>query len=384
MIASQKIGKSFMGALNYNLKKVNHSDPEMRAELLATNFADIDPVIIKQEVEMVTSMKPNLSRYVYHTSINFSKEDNVDNTKLLAIAHDYLKESGYTNNQYIVFRHHDADHPHIHLLVNRICFDGTVVSDSNNYKNSETILRKLEIKYGLIRVPNSQQAEIKAVKKGELEMVLRTGKPSDKMLLQEKMKTLLTKTNMTITDMIKLGNKEGIHFLFNQASTGRITGITYFHEDFKIKGQALGNQFKWAEIIKKADYEQIRDSKAISEANNSTRTEYGQHVSASGRAEPGRRNDGQLALPDATEFDEQCQTDERDSGRPRKNMAENEPDGNNSGTAESGLETADQTNDNDRTLLDNWGNSYIPPFAVQIADDEDDALRRRKRRGIGR
>ena len=40
--------------------------------------------------------------------------------------------------------------------------------------------------------------------------------------------------------------------------------------------------------------------------------------------------------------------------------------------------------DNDRTLLDNWGNRYIPPFAVQIGDDEDDALRRRKRRGIGR
>jgi hypothetical protein len=384
MIASQKIGKSFMGALNYNLKKLNHPDPETRAELLATNFADIDPAIIKQEVEMVTSMKPNLSRYVYHTSINFSKEDNVDNTKLLAIAHDYLKESGYTNNQYIVFRHHDADHPHIHLLVNRIGFDGTVVSDSNNYKNSESILRKLEIKYGLIRVLNSRQAEIKAVKKGELEMVIRTGKPSDKMLLQEKMKTLLTKTNLTITDMIKLGKKEGIHFLFNQASTGRITGITYFHEDFKIKGQALGNQFKWAEIIKKADYEQIRDSKAISEANNSTRTVYGQHGPASKRAEPGRRNDGESALPDATEFNEQCQTDERDSEHPGKNMAENEPDGNNSGTSESGLETAGQTNDNDRTLLDNWGNRYIPPFAVQIADDEDDALRRRKRRGIGR
>jgi len=183
MIASQKIGKSFMGALNYNLKKLHHPDPEMRAELLATNFAAVDPAVIKQEVEMMKGMKPNLSRYVYHTSINFPKEDRLDNDKLLAIAHDYLKESGYTNNQFMIFRHHDAGHPHIHLLVNRISFDGTVVSDSNNFKKSEAILRNLEIKYGLTQVQNSEKAETKAVKKGELEMVIRTGKPSDKMLL---------------------------------------------------------------------------------------------------------------------------------------------------------------------------------------------------------
>lgn len=227
-------------ALNYNLKKLYHSDPEIREELLATNFASTDPAIIGQEVEMMKSLEPNLSRYVYHTSINFPKEDKLDNSKLLAIAHDYLKESGYTNKQYMIFRHHDADHPHIHLLVNRISFDGTVVSDSNNFKKSEVILRNLEVKYGLTQVQDSKKAETKAVKKGELEMVIRTGKPSDKILLQEKMKALLDRPSLTVTELIRQGQKEGVHFLFNQASTGRITGITYFHEGFKIKGSGFG------------------------------------------------------------------------------------------------------------------------------------------------
>ncbi len=390
MIASQKIGKSFMGALNYNLKKLHHPDPEMRAELLATNFASIDPAIIKQEVEMMKSMKPNLSRYVYHTSINFPKEDKLDNDKLLAIANDYLKDSGFTNNQYMIFRHHDADHPHIHLLVNRISFDGTVVSDSNNFKKSEAVLRSLEIKYGLMQVQDSRKTETKAVKKGELEMVIRTGKPSDKMLLQEKMKVLLNRPNLTITDMIRQGQKEGIHFLFNQASNGRITGITYFHEGFKIKGQALGNRFKWAEVIKKAGYEQNRDSKAISEANDSTRAKYGQSGPRAAertgfeRTRSARTNAFGTALPDPAELAERGQDGEQHSRGAGEDMAADGPSGDNSGPADGGMEKAAEGSDADRVLLDSWGNVYIPPFAVGIADDGDDALRRRKRRGIGR
>lgn len=160
MIAIQKIGKSFLGALNYNLKKLYHSDPKMRAELLESNFTSIDSRIIQQELKMIRSLRPSLNRYVYHTSLNFPKEESLNNDQLLAIAKDYLHQSGYTNNQYIIFRHNDADHPHIHLLVNRITFDGNVVSDSNNYRKSEAILRELEHRYNLIAVEQSNHRTI--------------------------------------------------------------------------------------------------------------------------------------------------------------------------------------------------------------------------------
>lgn len=275
MIASQKIGKSFLGALNYNLKKLYHPDQNKRAELLDSSFASIDSRVIQQELRLIKSLKPNLSRYVYHTSLNFSIEDELDNNKLLSIANDYLKESGYTNNHYMIFRHHDAPHPHIHLLVNRISFDGTVVSDSNNFKRSEDIIRKLERKYNLRAVQPSKETSLKAVKIGEIEKSLRTGKPSDKLLLQNKLINIIDQGNIPIEELIEQGERQGIHFLFNQATTGKISGITYFHNGFKIKGQALGNRFKWAELIKQINYEQIRDGKAISEANSRTRTNYG-------------------------------------------------------------------------------------------------------------
>ncbi|MDR6941681.1 relaxase/mobilization nuclease domain-containing protein [Mucilaginibacter pocheonensis] len=269
MIASQKIGKSFMGALNYNLKKLNHAELKQRAELLETNFTSLDKDMIRREIDMVREQRPNLNRYVYHTSLNFHKEDILSNERLLEIAHQYLQANGFTNNQYFIFRHHDADHPHLHLLLNRITFDGKVVSDSNNYKRSESILRSIEKQFNLTRVQSSQNTPLRAANKDELEMVIRTGKPSEKMVIQEKIKKLLNQKNLTISEFIRKGEQAGISFLFNQASTGRVSGITYFHEGFKITGQALGNRFKWAEILNNISYEQVRDSKAISELSRS-------------------------------------------------------------------------------------------------------------------
>jgi len=222
MIASQKIGKSFMGALGYNLRKINHPDESKRARLLDTNF-DVDTLAqVKKEVDLLRGLRPNLSRYVYHTSLNFAVEDEglLTNEKLLAIAHDYLEANGFNNNQYLIFRHHDAGHPHLHLLVNRIRFDGSVVSDSNNYKKSEDILRKLERMYNLTAVAPSKEVKQRAAKKDEIEMALRTGKPSEKMLLQEKLKQLISQKGANLQSMIRQGEAQRINFLFNQASTG--------------------------------------------------------------------------------------------------------------------------------------------------------------------
>jgi hypothetical protein len=275
MIASQKIGKSFMGALGYNLKKLSHSDPLKRAELLDTNFSNLDKRQIAFEVDLVRELRPSLNNYVYHTSLNFHKDDKLNNELLLQIAQQYLEAMGFINNQYFIFRHHDAEHPHLHLLVNRITFESEVVSDSNNYKRSEEILRSIERQYNLVQVTKSQSSKVSSPTKDEIEKTARTGKASDKLVLQEIMKSLIAKSN-NITDLITNGERAGVQFLFNQQSTGRISGITYFFRGFKITGQKLGNSFKWAELIKHVNYEQDRDCKAISEASSRTRIQYGE------------------------------------------------------------------------------------------------------------
>jgi len=275
MIAKQSIGSSFMGALSYNLKKINSPDRKERAELLDTNFISLEKSIIKKEVDLVASLNPRLKKNTYHTSLNFAQGESVSNEKMLAVAREYMEQMGFDDNPYFIFRHHDSNHPHCHILALRTRFDGSTVSDSNNYKRSEKIVRQLERKYGLQQSVASDRSILRAPDKDELEMVQRTGIASRKMVLQEKVNTALLKSS-TLETFITHLEQAGVQVLFNQAGTGRVSGITYFMGDFKAKGQALGNRFKWANIIKTLDYEKNRDGQAISQANSRTKARYGE------------------------------------------------------------------------------------------------------------
>lgn len=75
---------------------------------------------------------------------------------------------GFDQHQYAIFRHYDADHPHLHILVNRIGYEGQLVSDSKDYQHSEQVLGKLEKQYGLTEVIPSKQAQERAMTKNEL------------------------------------------------------------------------------------------------------------------------------------------------------------------------------------------------------------------------
>ena len=411
MIAVEKFGSNFSGALGYNLKKLNHPDIKQRAEVLATSFSSLLPGIINKEVELIRQLRPTLGKYVWHTSINFSKDEkpsNLTNSKLLDIAVDYMIAMGYDDNQYLIVRHHDADHPHVHLLANRIRYDGSVVSDSNNYRKSLSVLRKLEEQYNLISLaqnniglkkqhkqvaserrneltaelyrertpePNNRETQ-RSLTKNEIEKAVRTGIPSDKSLLQALLEPIIYQKHQSLQDFIKLCEQAGISLLFNQASTGRISGITYFINDFKIKGQALGNRFKWAELTKFIDYEQDRDGKAISRANYLTKARYGELTTAGksseGQTAAGRQpgNTGSNVSSNATERDSEREVSSRNERQPADNFTTDNPFGEDSNQAAG---SAKEIKDDSYIDPDsNSGTDLQSNLGIEISDDVDD------------
>lgn len=268
MTGNQIKGKGFKGALRYNLEKVEKGV----AEILDHSFASTSEKTILTEIQMVRIQRPNLKKFFYHTSINFPPGEDLANDKIKQIGLDYLQANGFTQHQYIMFRHYDADHPHLHILVNRIGYDGSVLSDSNDYARSEKVLRGLEKKYNLTQVASSTQAKQRAVTKDELEMMKRTNTPSQKLKLQTIIQKILQdKTRLTTEQFIKALHKHKINVLFNQASTGYVSGISYSYEGITITGAKLGNDFKWASIKDSIDYDQQRDQKIIKQTNEQTK-----------------------------------------------------------------------------------------------------------------
>ena len=274
-------GRGFRGALRYNLEKVDKGV----AEVLDHTFVEISEKSILKEIQMIKTLRPNLQRFFYHTSINFPPNEDLTNVKMIQIGQDYLKESGFTQHQYIMFRHRDADHPHLHILVNRIGYDGKVLSDSNDFARCEKVLRDLETKYGLTEVISSRQAKERAMTKDELEMMKRTNTPSQKMQMQIIITgALRVRPKLTCAEFIKALESKGINVLFNQATTGYVSGISYRYQGLIATGAKLGNDFKWTSIKKCINYEQERDCAAIYEAN--VRTKSGNLVSGPGTLDP--------------------------------------------------------------------------------------------------
>jgi hypothetical protein len=260
-------GKSFRGALRYNLEKVQTKC----AKILDTNFSTIAESDIMKEVFLVRMQRPALSKYFYHTSLNFPPDENLSDEKTIAIAKEFLYASGFTQHQYILFRHYDAGHPHVHLLVNRIGFDGSLVSDSRDYAKAEQILRKLEVEHGLRQVHSSKYTRERAVTHDELEMMKRTKSHSTKTKLQVQLKDILSRKPTTDQFIAELESRR-INVLFNQASTGYISGISFGYQSMLFKGGSLGNAYKWNSIKNSIDYNLERDRDSITQANARTRS----------------------------------------------------------------------------------------------------------------
>jgi hypothetical protein len=179
----------------------------------------------------------------------------------------------------------------LHILVNRIGFDGSVVSDSNDYARSEKVLRALERKYNLTEVLPSKQAKERSMTKNELEMMKRTNTPSQKMAMQIILKDVLQSTyKMNTNEFISNLNAKGIDVLFNQASTGYVSGISYSYQGMIITGAKLGNDFKWSSIKNTINYEQERDRSTIHEANARSKSTIDQLRTGNEHAQGNRAN----------------------------------------------------------------------------------------------
>ena len=180
MIAVQIKGRDFKGVLLYNQKKVDKDE----AIVLDTNLSSESVVKQTKEFNIVRQQKPNLSKAVYHVSLNLPYEDSnkLSDEKFANLARDYLEGMGFDENQYIIYKHFDQDHSHIHIVANRVNFSGNVVSDSHDYKRSETLIRKLEQKYNLTELVRKEESNV--LSKGEIEKCLRTGESPDRLVLQ--------------------------------------------------------------------------------------------------------------------------------------------------------------------------------------------------------
>ena len=202
------------------------------------------PRALASEFGAVRAMRPRLAKAVCHASLSIHPEENLTDDQWREAAQAWMHGMGFVNNQYIVSRHTDAAHPHIHILVNRITLDGQVVSDAHDYKRQEPIMRGLERQFGLRMVSPSQEVGRVSPSKGELEHSLRTGEASARMRLQSTVDTALGQGCALDAFCDRLASA-GVEVRLNMASTGFVSGISFALDGVAFKGSKLGKSYTW-------------------------------------------------------------------------------------------------------------------------------------------
>ena len=146
MIAKIMKGSGFKGVINYIL------DPKKGTELIDSSGVRTDSIkhIVQSFIDQ-TELNPRVGKVVGHISLSFSAQDSprLSNEWMVKVAREYLDKMGIKDTQYIIGRHFDKEHPHVHIAFNRIDNNGKTISDRNDRFISEKICKELTTKYGL-------------------------------------------------------------------------------------------------------------------------------------------------------------------------------------------------------------------------------------------
>jgi hypothetical protein len=159
MIGKVVTGKSFRGCLAYCLndkqEKQGDSLDEItkdRAEILVFNQCFGNEKELVQQFIEARQLNTNLSSPVLHITLSLAPGEELSRQQLADLCEDCAKDMGFAKNQYVGILHKDTGHRHIHIVANRVGFDGKTASDSNSYKKIAAHCRRMETKYCLEKV----------------------------------------------------------------------------------------------------------------------------------------------------------------------------------------------------------------------------------------
>lgn len=264
MIAKAVKGKGFRGALEYDLTKE-------KGQLLDTNMAGKNPRQLAAEFGEIRKLKPNLGKAVLHVSLSAAPGEKLTDAQWREIGQQYLKGMGLDSNQYVMTRHHDAAHEHIHIVANRIQFDGKVTSDSQDFKRQDTLMRQIEKQFNLVQIEavygqdGKKLAARKAPTKGEIEEGIRTEQPSTRQQLQQ-LCDIAAKACDSVTQYRDRLAAVGVEIVPSfQLEGAKLNGLSYQLDGVTMKGGDLGKAYSPVGLSKiGVTYDKNRDFESLS------------------------------------------------------------------------------------------------------------------------
>ncbi len=148
---------------------------------------------------------------------------------------------GIRNTQYVIFRHHDQPHPHIHIVYNRVDNEGRGISGDTSYIKSAAITKALTREYHLTFGKGKDKVRRERLK----------GKDAIKYRLYDEIKAAL-KECTTWDELRRLLATKGITLDFVKDKDCSIRGVTFTDSKRNVTfaGSKIDRSLSFAKIDK--------------------------------------------------------------------------------------------------------------------------------------
>ncbi|WP_185218654.1 relaxase/mobilization nuclease domain-containing protein [Sphingobacterium mizutaii] len=244
MIAKVIVGKSFGGCVRYLLER------EQSKVLDSAGVRDYETKTIITDLNAQRKLRPQLGNAVGHTVLSWSNEDRAKLTveKMEQHAREYMEKMGIKNTQYVTVLHSDKEHPHLHIVYNRVDNDGKTIGNFNHWHKSRKICREMTECYGY------------HLGKGKAKVNRQALKGSDKLryAIHDVLKDITTKaTTWKQVETMLAKHGIGIHYKYRKG-TDEVQGISFEKDGVKFKGSAIDRKFSFANMEK-----QLNENRAM-------------------------------------------------------------------------------------------------------------------------
>lgn len=228
-------GSDFKGVVDYILDK-NKGTKTVACDGLFMENKDT----IAMSFNVQSQMNSKVAKPVGHIALSFSKEDEprLTDRAMAGIALEYMEQMGIQNTQYLIARHFDKEHPHVHIAYNRIDNDGNTISDRNERLRSTRICKELTLKYGL-HMANGKEN----VKRDRLKEPDKT-----KYELYDILKTEVGRCgnwNVLVANL----KRQGVEVRFKyKGQTDEVQGVVFTKNGYHFNGSKVDQRFSYSKI----------------------------------------------------------------------------------------------------------------------------------------
>src|SRR5579872_6332580 len=262
MIAKVTKGRDFGGVVRYLYGRGRHEE-HRDAHRLAGNVIGDDPRTLAEGLRETAELNPRVRQPVWHCSLRAAPEDRrLSDAEWARASETFLRRVGFLDDRHpqrdtpwVAVRHGDD---HVHLVVSRVRFDGTVARDSFDYRRSHQAARAVEADLGLVNAGEraGRGGRLATVTIAERESAARRGVDPERAALRDTVRDARNHCGGTRSGFEAALDQRGVLYRANQSETGRMHGYSFSRpgwtdatgEQVWLAASKVGKELRWAQL----------------------------------------------------------------------------------------------------------------------------------------